>query len=326
LDTATLTDALRALNPEEYTWKFALYSTQKSRDGLELEFNLCNMRDIPAQIELMREYLLKKPVADKPVAPYSPFLSDKENIGALDKSDDLIREQLADAFINMRNGQDYPPNDYVSGKMPKITGYAFYGEYAENEGEAREAGCMSEQQATLATGPVFIMRRGNPFLTGAKLYAGAADEIVLNSTPILKFTTAVDFLVIGGICYFFSSSIEKDFAFENRHFAIAQKWLDKMAEVEIISNYESFERVVMTSKNARKFLDFDNEVLEYIVKLPIVERTEFLEKYNVEIDRNGRMDTYESEQCEFVIDLLCCRSVLDPLGRLAIGNNITPRE
>lgn len=310
MDTSTLTDALRSLNPEEYTWKFALYSTQKSRDGLELEFNLCNMRDIPAQIELMREYLLKKPVFDKPVAPYSPFLSDKENIGALDKSNELIREQLTDAFMSIRNGQDYPPNDYISGEMPKITGYAFYGEQTENG----------------ANESVLLMRRGNPFLTGARLYVGLDDEITPNSTPILKFTTAVDFLVIGGVCYFLSSSIEKDFAFENRHFAIAGKWLDKIVEAEIIGNYDGFEKAVMTSKNARKFLDFDNEVLEYIVGLPIVERTEFLEKYNVEIDRNGRVDTYESEQSEFFIDLLCSRSVLDPLGRLSIGNNITPRE
>lgn len=325
MDTSTLADALRTLNPNEYTWKFALYSAQKSRDGLELEFNLCNMRDIPEQIDLIREYLLKKPVADKPVAPYSPFLSDKENIGALDKSDELIREQLTDAFMGIRNGQSYPPDDYVSGEMPKITGYAFYGEL-ENEANANEAGCMGEQQAKLATSPVLIMRRGNPFLAGARLYMGTDEDITLSSTPILKFTTAVDFLVIGGMCYFLSSSIEKDFAFENRHFAIAQKCLDKLAEAEIIGNYESFERAVMTSKNARKFLDFDTELLEYIVGLPIVARTEFLEKYNVDIDRNGRMDTYAPEQCEFIIDLLCGRSVLDPLGRLSIGNNITPRE
>jgi len=312
LNTEKLADALRALDPKEYSWKFALYSAQKTRDGLELEFNLCGMKDISEQIELMRDYLLKKPVADKPVAPFSPFLSDKENIGAMDKSDGMIREQLTDAIMSIKNGQEYMPADFVSGKMPKIVGYAFYGELTESNADSNAQ--------------VLFMRRGNPFLTGARFYSGSDGDITPYSTPILKFTTAVDFMTIGGVCYFLSSSIEKDFAFENRHFVIAQKCLDKLAEAEIIGNYDCFERAVMTSKNARKFLDFNDEVLEYIIKLPIVERSEFLDKYGVEVDRNGMMDTFDSDQCEYVIDLLCSRSSIDPLGRLSVGNRILPRE
>jgi len=311
LDTTTLADALRNLDVTEYSWKFALYSAKKTRDGLELEWNLCGMSDINEQIELMRDYLLKKPVSDKPVAPYSPFLSDKENIGALDKSNELIREQITDIFLNIQNGQLYPPNDFVSGSMAKIVGYAFYGECAKNDEEPRE--------------PVLLMRRGNPFLTGARFYVGTDGEITPNTAPILKFTTAIDFLTVEGVCYFLSSSIEKDFSFEDRHFAIAQKWLDKIAEAEIVGDYEGFEQIVMTPKNAKKFIGFDNEILEHIVRQPITERMEYLEKYGVEIDRNGRMDTYEKEQCELIIDLLCSRSCLNPLGKLSVGSNITPR-
>ena len=73
MDSTILADALRGLDFSKYSWKFALYSTQKTRDGLELEWNLCNMNDIDEQVEIIRDYLLKKPVADKPVAQYSPF-------------------------------------------------------------------------------------------------------------------------------------------------------------------------------------------------------------------------------------------------------------
>ncbi len=75
-----------------------------------------------------------------------------------------------------------------------------------------------------------------------------------------------------------------------------------------------------------KFIGFDKKVLEYIVRLPIVEREEFLSTYGVTIDRNGNMDASDPDQCELVIDLLCCRSCLDPLGRLSTASNITPRE
>lgn len=314
LDTTTLTEALRALNMEKFAWKFALYSTHKSRDGLELEWNLCNMRGVAGLADKLREFLLNKPVANKPVAPYSPFLSDKENICALAQTDELLREQITDIVLNIQKGQAHAPEDFVSGVLPKTAGYAFYGERKDEDGQ------ISEQ--------ILFIRRGNPFLSGsnASLFTSAVNEIVSCEKPILKFVAAVDFLLIGGTCYFLSAAIEKDFELENRHFAIAQKRMGLIAERDIVSDYDRLEETVMKAKNARKFLEFDKNILEHIVRLPIVEREEFLSTYGVTIDNNGNMDTSDPEQCELIIDLLCCRSCLDPLGRLSVGSNITIRE
>ncbi|MDL2293407.1 hypothetical protein LJC60_02105 [Ruminococcaceae bacterium OttesenSCG-928-D13] len=314
MDTKTLTESLRSLDVASLTWKFALYGTRKSRDGLELEWNLCNMRGINAQVEASREYLLKKPVADKPVAAYTPFLSDKENIGAVEKNDEMIREQVADILLNIEKGQAYPPEDFLSGVLPKTVGYAFYGDRKDESGQVQEQ--------------VLFMRRGNPFLSGtaARLFTGNGDEIAPSNKPILKFTTAVDFLLVGNVGYFLSSSIEKDFALENRHFAIAEKCMGNIADASIVSDYERLEQTVMTAKNARKFIDFDKRILEHITRLPIVERQDFLSTYGVTIDHEGCMDTFDPEQCELIIDLLCGRSCLDALGRLSVGSNITPRE
>lgn len=314
MDTNTLTEALRGLDVTTFSWKFALYNTQKSRDGLELEWNLCNMRGIETQVNRLREYLLKKPVADKPVAPYSPFLPEKENIGALGQGDEIIREQVSDILLNIKNGIAYSPEQFITGELPKTAGFAFYGEQADADGKL--------------PAQVLLMRRGNPFQTGSvsELFIGAGDEIVTCEKPILKFTLAVDFLLIDGICYIFSSSVEKDLSLLNRHFAIAGKRMDLIAETEIVSNYDQLEACVMKGKNARKFLDFDKSILEHISRLPIPEREEFLITYGVTLAPNGLMDTSDAEQCELIIDLLCCRSCLDPLGRLSVGNNITPRE
>jgi hypothetical protein len=102
--------------------------------------------------------------------------------------------------------------------------------------------------------------------------------------------------------------------------------MKRIAGADIISDYDSLEKAVMSGKNVRKFSGFDRQILEHIARLPIVEREDFLSTYGVTIDHDGRVDTSDAEQCELVIDLLCCRSVLDPLGRLSIGSNITPRE
>lgn len=314
MNTTTLTEALRALNTEAYTWKFGLYSTYKGRDGTELEWNLCNMKGIAGQVDNLREYLLKKPEAEKPVAEYSPFLSDKENIGALEQTNVIIRDQIRDIILGFQSGLYHSPEDFVSGALSKTFGYAFYGEQRDDAGNVQEQ--------------ALFMRRGNPFLTAqsARLLIGEGSEIVACEKPVLKFTQSVDFLLIGGACYILSSSIEKDLSLESRNIAIAQKRMGLIAEAEIVNNYDKLEACVMKAKNARKFLNFDKAVLEHIERLPVVEREEFLSTYGVTVDFNGRMDTSDEEQCELIVDLLCCRSCLDPLGRLSVGSNIAPRE
>lgn len=96
MNTHTLVEVLRSLNTNEMNWKFALYGTSKSRDGLELEWNICNMKGIAEWAETLRTTLLSKSAAEKTVTEYSPFLSDKEHIAAIPKDSDMIREQIAD--------------------------------------------------------------------------------------------------------------------------------------------------------------------------------------------------------------------------------------
>lgn len=314
MNTGIITEALRQLNPESLTWKFALYSTSKSRDGIELEWHLCSMKGIPGQVDTIKEHLLKKPVAEKSVEQYSPFVSYKESISAMTRNDEVIRSQISDILLNIRNGQEQAPEDFITGAINKPAGYAFYGESRDADGNVADR--------------VLFMRRGNPFLTGqaAKLFIGSGNHIAPCNVPVLKFTAAADFLMVGDICYIFSSAVEKDFSLESRHFAIAQKRMELIADAAIVSDYERFEASVMKAKNARKFLDFDKNILEHITKLPIVEREDFLSTYGVTIDHEGRMDTFDVDQCELIIDLLCCRSFLDPLGRLSTGSNIIQRD
>ena len=314
MNTQTLTDALRALQPEELEWKFALYSTHKSRDGLELDWNLCKMRGTAAWVETIRTTLLEKTTAEKTVAEYSPFLSDKENIAALEKGNDVIKEQISDILINIQNGIEHPAEDFVSGVLPKVTGFGYYGVCKDADGKVVEQ--------------VLFMRRGNPFLSGQKvrLCTSEGGEVITNEKPLLKFTPAVDFILISDVCYFNSSAIEKDFDLENRNFAIAAKKMELIAEAGIVSDYEKLEEVVMSARNARKFLDFDKKILEHIARLSIVDRQEFLSTYDITVDNNGCMNSYDTEQCDLIIDLLCCRSVIDPLGRIVVASNVMPRE
>ncbi|MDR1565397.1 MAG: hypothetical protein LBS74_10615 [Oscillospiraceae bacterium] len=312
MDIKAFTESIRGLVPSEYQWKFSLYSTSKSSDGLELNFGLCAMQGISVWAEVIKNHLLEKVASSRLVAEYSPLL-EKEVIGAVAETDELIKEPLSTILTDLQNALEYPSEDFVNGTMPRTAGYAFYGERTDEEsGELKK---------------VLFMRRSNPFLQGAKtlLCTVQGEALAQSVSPVLKFAAPVDFLFIDGVCYFLSTGIEKDFELENRNAAICAKRMELIAESGVIGNYDMLESEAMSAKNARKFIDFDNAILKHIVSLEIMDRIDFLSTYGIILDNEGRIETSDAEQCELLIDLLCCRSCLDAFGRLAVGSKITPR-
>ena len=311
MDTQSLTQKMQGLTAADYEWSLNFFTSKKSRDGIELEFGKCNMKDLAALAEVIRVYLLKKTLADRPVIEYTPFITN-ENIGILPITHELIREPVTDMLLSIKNAETITPDDYVSGLYPWPTGYVIQGMKKDGGSEDK----------------ILYVRRTNPFLKPEKnhIYTTLSDDIVTADKPVLKFLPSIDLLIVDGSCYMITGNMGNDLGLESRHFAICAKRMDLIAEKSIVNNYDQLEGAAMTGKNAKKFLDFDTEILNHIERLSIVDREEFLSTYGITIDRDGRMDTYDPEQCELIIDLLCCRSCLDPLGRLAVANGISPRE
>jgi hypothetical protein len=317
LDTQTLVTALRGLGPKDYDWKFCLYSVSKSRDGTQLRWNACEMRDIPRWAEQMSRLLLEKTLVERVVTEYSP-LCPKEEIGALAQGDPQIRDQLGDILLGVAGAEKKAPGDFVGGAAPKPVGYAFYGlcpAKKDGDGEAYEP-----------AKEILFLRRANPFLSGALLCEGQGEAIAEAQSPLLKFSPQVDFLLIGGLCYVISESVAKDLELESRASAVAGRRLGQIAQAEVVGNYEQMELAALGGKHTKKFLDFDKEILDHIASLSIEARMDFLGVYGVTLDSDGKMDTNDPEQCERIIDLLCGRTCTDVLGRLAVGVNIKPRE
>jgi hypothetical protein len=71
--------------------------------------------------------LLETTLLNKPVKEYSPL--DYESIGALEKNNPVIREQITDILLNIKNGLPYAPESFTTGELPRPAGIAFYGEH-----------------------------------------------------------------------------------------------------------------------------------------------------------------------------------------------------
>lgn len=313
MDLQTLTDALRNCSSGDYQWTFCLYTSKKSKDGIELEISRCEMQDIAGLIDATIVNMLEKALPERTVAEYSPFLT-KEVIGALEQDHELVKESLQDILSSVKHAFAYAAEDYMTGVAPSPTGYLCYG-------------CKTDENEEI-TDQVLFMKRSNPFMKSGKsrLCLSSSGKIVPSDAPMLKFALSADLLLIGGICYILSPGIEKDLGLENRQIAFAEKRMGVIAQSAIVNNYEELEKTAYSAKNARKFLDFDREVLDYIVRLPIAERTDFLSEYGLTSDSQGLIDTSDPDQCELLIDLLCGRSCHDALGRLSVGSNIMPRQ
>ncbi|MCL2107404.1 MAG: hypothetical protein FWH26_10170 [Oscillospiraceae bacterium] len=320
MDIQNLTAALQDFRPKEYTWTFALYSAHKSRDGLQLSWNACAMREIPRWTEVLARTLLEKSLTERGVTEYSPLLP-KEQIGVLERGSELIRGQMSDMLLGITGAQTLAPEDFANGVVSRPAGYAFYGVRPVTPEELEADGQQKPRE-------IIFMRRGNPFITGAKmlLCTGQNGGIAESEAPLLKFTPQTDFLLIEDMCCFISESIAKDFDLESRPNAVCARRLEQIAESDVVGCFEALEMAALSGKNTRKFLDFDREILTHIAGLSIEARMDFLGTYGVELDANGKMNTADPEQCELIIDLLCGRSCLDVLGRLAVGLNIKPRE
>ncbi len=312
-DTHTLVTALQGLNPKDYDWSFCLYSTAKSRDGVALRWNTCEMRDIPRWAEQMIRLLLEKTLTERTVTEYSPLLP-KEEIGALSQGDAQIRDQIGDILLGIAGAETKAPEDFISGAVTRPVGYAFYGKQRTPE-------------ESVPSKEILFLRRANPFISGAKalLCTGQGNAVAEAQSPLLKFTPQVDFLLMDGMCYLISESVGKDLELESRAAAVCARRLEQVAEAEVLGNYEQLEQAALT-KHTKKFLDFDKDILAHIASLSIESRIDFLSVYGISLDRDGKMDSNDPEQCERIIDLLCGRTCTDVLGRLAVGLNIKPRE
>jgi len=319
LDTQSLVAALQGLNPKDYDWKFCLYSASKSRDGVALRWNACEMRDIPRWAEQMVRLLLEKTLTERTVAGYSPLLP-REEIGALSQGDAQIRDQIGDILLGITGSEAKAPEDFANGVVARPVGYAFYGLCPAKKNE--------DGQVTEPAREILFLRRTNPFISGAKalLCTGQGDAIAEAQSPLLKFTPQVDFLLLDGVCFLVSEGIAKDLELESRANAVAARRLAQIAEADVVGSYEQLEFTALGGKHTKKFLDFDREILAHIAALSIEARIDFLSAYGITLDKDGKMDSADPEQCEMIIDLLCGRTCTDVLGRLAVGVNIKPRE
>jgi hypothetical protein len=250
----------------------------------------------------------EKTLLEKSVAEYEPSLPGDEIIGALPQDNEMIRDRIGDILRDIRQAPQHTPEDFADGILPKTAGYAFLG---------------SAETATA----LFLVRK-NPFLSPGNGVLAAAKKGVVQEAedPLLRFVFRTDLLLLDGMCYFFGDVAAKDLDLPSRAQALCMRRIDRLKELDLLSDPDTFIMVAMSPKQTRKFVNFDSEVLEHIAALGITARQDFCAAYDIPLDADGKLETADPEAAAAVVDLLCARTCLDVLGRVSLATAIRIKE
>jgi len=300
IDSQSLLEGLETFEASQYVWSFALYGFTKSRDGKVMEFTKTQLEGCGDWAQDIAAYMAEKQAKDRPVFLYDAK-HPKEVIGALKKEDPRIGPVLTDITLSIENGDAWDATDLEFAET-KWAGYAIYGK-AE---DGRQA---------------IFMRRSNPLQPGNnyRLFVTEGAGLSRFGDTALKCGLTCDFLLLEGVCYFLTESVAKDFELESREKAAAIAALKTIEEAGFVGDISRFQEVAFKPKNMKKFLDFDEAVMNHIQKMPIEDRADYLSHYMIDLDKSGSLGCFDDAMCESIIDLITSRSCLDALGRVVYG-------
>ncbi len=129
---------------------------------------------------------------------------------------------------------------------------------------------------------------------------------------VLSLASIFDILIVGNEkVYFMNFNGEKLFNMERIYKGICSDKVKKIGRLDIVSNFDSFSQFANSGHNPRKFISYDSEKLKYVVDLG--QRKNMAKKFNIVLDKKGKIDSSDHTNVNKFIKFLCNRAVLDPI-------------
>lgn len=150
--------------------------------------------------------------------------------------------------------------------------------------------------------PIKVLK--NKFIKLGNKYKEITDKVI-------GLELSIDMIVYGNIIYFFNNSGEKLFNMERAYKAVCKEKLEKIREMEVVSDIETFMSVANSGHNPKKFIFFNKEKLKLLEdkKMKDIIST----KFNIPLI-NGKFDTSNDEASKKLIKLLCDKGKIDPFN------------
>lgn len=150
-----------------------------------------------------------------------------------------------------------------------------------------------------------------------KFYYEAGEYKKMNE-KILSLVSTFDVLIVGNDkVYFMNFNGENLFNMERTYKEICSEKVEEISHFNILNDFDSFSRIATSGHNPRKFVSYDEKKLKYIGD--IKNRKEISKKFNINLDKKGKIDSSDHANVNKLIKFLCNRAVLDP-------TNLEPKE
>lgn len=150
--------------------------------------------------------------------------------------------------------------------------------------------------------PIKVLK--NKFIKLGNKYKEITDKVI-------GLELSIDMIVYGNIIYFFNNSGEKLFNMERAYKAVCKEKLEKIREMEVVSDIETFMSVANSGHNPKKFISFNKEKLKLLEDKKM--KDSISTKFNIPLI-NGKFDTSNDEASKKLIKLLCDKGKIDPFN------------
>ncbi|MTK22762.1 DUF4868 domain-containing protein [Turicibacter sanguinis] len=185
-------------------------------------------------------------------------------------------------------------DDCTKIKKPTYDAFIFSGTYKTDNDESEN---------------IYILCKNNPIVNYKKksIFTCTNNTLKKNKDPLFNFPKCFDAVIYKNTLYMINLNCETIFNLERSHKNICKRHLNEIAETNIISNMEEFERCALSNKNPQKFLTYNHEILK---KFANPEELETLcQELKISIDpSNNQLLFADEKSIKGFISVICGRA------------------
>lgn len=130
------------------------------------------------------------------------------------------------------------------------------------------------------------------------------NTVIEADEPLIHFNRSFDAIVYRNILYMINTNCERVFNMEYSHKIITNKCLSKLIEKNIIENFDTYKKYVMSGQTSKNFLTYNESIVEKLNQTEY--KTILSEKLHIPYNKQtGQFDLSDSNHAKIFTKAIC---------------------
>lgn len=159
--------------------------------------------------------------------------------------------------------------------------------------------------------PVKLISINSPIISLKHKFLLKNNRFIEITDKVLNLRTTMNVLIYDRDVYFLDMAGEKLFNMERAYKQICEQVVDRIEELDMVSDIVQFRQVATTGHNPRRFAAFSNEKLELLVNEE--KREKVRDTFSIPLTSGKKFDTTDNVNAEKLVKVLCNKAMWDIL-------------